>query len=183
MKSATTRRVKRAPTLLIAVAALAIAGSTATISRTTFVLRVASASMEPTLHCSAAPGCRHMSSDHVVVSTLPYQFSSPQRGDIVAIVLRPRHDRSCAGTTIVKRIVGLPGETIAQTNGVVHVNGHPLFEPYLAPKQPVGPDFQARPVPTNSYFVLGDNRPLSCDSREIGPVGRQEISGKAIIVF
>jgi signal peptidase I len=84
----------------------------------------------------------------------------------------------------IKRVIGLPGDTIAMEAGTVYVNGEPLFEPY------VPEEFRDRysrlapfKVPPDQYFVLGDHRTSSNDSRNWGPVHRRYIYGKAVFVY
>lgn len=130
-------------------------------------------SMQPGLHTG----------DLVVVNLLTYDFSSPQRGDV--IVFHPPDD---PGQQYVKRIIGIPGDTIRLTPDAVYVNGKLLNEPYihsLAPgeiENPSGviPDMK---LGKDQYFVLGDNRDNSRDSRFFpSPVTRQMIIGKAEVV-
>ena len=99
-----------------------------------------------------------------------YHFSKPRRGDIVA--LRPPHDHSL----YVKRIVGESGDTLAVQFGRVTINGQPLEEPYA--RGETYPMMGPTRIPEGSYFVLGDNRVNSEDSRHFGPVPRTRIVGK-----
>ena len=117
-------------------------------------------SMEPNLH----PNQR------LIVDKLGYRFQAPARNDIVVVDL-PEMDEM-----LVKRIVAMPGETVEIRRGVVHVNGIPIREPY-------GHDmveYDMAPVLLGplSYFVLGDNRGNSNDSRAFGPITRDEIVGR-----
>lgn len=129
-------------------------------------------SMQPGLHTG----------ELVVVNLLTYDFSAPQRGDI--IVFHPPDDPT---QQYVKRIIGLPGDTVTITANSVFVDGKKLNEPYintLAPgesESPVTiPDLKLGP---NQYFVMGDNRDNSRDSRFFPtPVTRQMIIGKAEVV-
>lgn len=102
-------------------------------------------------------------------------FGGPGRGDIV--ILHNPDDRS--GKRLVKRVIGLPGDAIETTNGVVKINGKPLTEPYIHT------DWTASGLPVtcgpDSYYVMGDNRDQSSDSRRFGCVPHELIIGKAMI--
>jgi signal peptidase I len=139
------------------------------------VYRVGSASMEPTLHCAGNPGCRAMHSDVVVVSRWIYRLRSIHRGDVVAI----RGDgRACARAGILlKRIVGLPGEHVLWTENRLRIAS--ARTPPASTRRAEQRFHEIR-VPANEYFVVGDNRRLSCDSRSFGPVARDRIYGKVI---
>ncbi|MGE5507092.1 MAG: signal peptidase I [Chitinophagales bacterium] len=125
-------------------------------------------SMEPSLHAG----------ERVVVSKLAYRTAAPRRGDVV--VFRFPADRRMR---FIKRVIGLPGESVAIRDGKVLVNGHPLVEPYLV-DETLG-DFPPEKVPAGHYFVLGDNRPNSRDSRypEVGMVPARNLVGKAVAVY
>ena len=95
--------------------------------------RIPSSSMEPTLHC-AKPGawCEARFSDRVIVNRLAYRFSSPKRGQIVVFHAPPAADNDCGeGGTFVKRLIGLPGETVSEQRGVISIDGKPLQENYV----------------------------------------------------
>jgi signal peptidase I len=117
--------------------------------------------------------------DYLIANKIDYRLHAPQRGDI--IILRPPSDNS---KDFIKRIIALPGERLLISNGTVYINGHKLDEPYL-PEQwvtldnwsPGGPDGTI--VPPNEYFVMGDNRNRSQDSRIFGFIGRDRIDGRA----
>jgi signal peptidase I len=149
--------------------------------------RIPSASMEPTLHCardSGQPGCEAGSSDRVLANRFIYHFRDPHRGDVVVFDTPPEAEVQCTiGGTYVKRIVGLPGETISQVNRVVFVNGEELEEPYLEPGRAGGPDFEPTVVPEDQYFMMGDNRRASCDSRQWGTVPRDNLIGPVFMIY
>ena len=114
--------------------------------------RVPSGSMEPTI----------MTGDRIIGSRLAYGFSDPQRGEI--IIFDYPDDES---VQYVKRIIGLPGDTVDIVDGHVYLNGseEPLDEPYI--REPMIPEEPMHfEVPEDSYFMLGDNRNYSADSRK-----------------
>jgi signal peptidase I len=118
-------------------------------------------SMEPTLH----------QEERLLVEKVSYRFHQPQRGDIVVLKVAQEP------IPLVKRVIGLPGETVEIRQGKVYVNGQHLDEPYLR-QTPYG-NMPARPVPAGSIFVLGDNRNNSNDSRYFGVVPLDDVVGKA----
>jgi signal peptidase I len=146
--------------------------------------RIPSSSMEPTLHCAEpAAGCQAGASDRVLANRFIYRFRDPSRGDIVVFDTPERAVRRCgAGGTFVKRLVGLPGERISSAQGVVYVDGEPLDEPYVNGGPP-GPDFRERVLGADEYFMLGDNRGQSCDSRKWGPVTRDDLIGPVFAIY
>ena len=149
--------------------------------------RIPSSSMEPTLHCAApAPGCLARFSDRVLANRFIYRFRDPERGEIV-VFKTPPAAASClegggAGQTFVKRLIGLPGDRLVQRNGVLRVNGEPYEESYIEPQRRGGRDFSAV-VPAGQYFMMGDNRAQSCDSREWGAVPRGNLIGPVFAVY
>ncbi|HEV3103374.1 MAG TPA: signal peptidase I [Candidatus Dormibacteraeota bacterium] len=119
--------------------------------------------------------------DYLIADKIDYRLHSPQRGDI--IILRPPTDNS---KDFIKRVIGLPGERLLIKDSVVYINGHRLVEPYLPEAWTVqgtwlGPDGNpdGYVLPPNQYFVMGDNRNKSQDSRTFGPIGRDRIDGRA----
>jgi signal peptidase I len=108
-----------------------------------------------------APGERHV-------------FHGPERGDIVIL----HHPVAGQERDLVKRVIGLPGDRLRIRAGVVFINGRELIEPYV--KEPWRGDLQEVRIPAGSYFVMGDNRNNSSDSRTFGPVGEELIVGKAM---
>jgi signal peptidase I len=146
--------------------------------------RIPSSSMEPTLHCAAPePGCEAGSSDRVLANRFIYRFRDPSRGDIVVFRTPEEAVERCgAGGTFVKRLVGLPGDRIALERGVLRLNGERVDEPYVNGGPP-GPDFAQRTLGPDEYFMMGDNRAQSCDSREWGPVNRADLIGPVFAVY
>jgi signal peptidase I len=145
---------------------------------------VAGASMEPTLHCAGAPGCERLQADRLELARGAYARSPPRRGDVVVIRLPATATRRCAGERVyVKRIVALPGERVGIRHGRVEIDGEPLREPYLAPGSRGRSDLATMRVGRHRYFVLGDNREISCDSRYLGPIDGREILGKVVKVI
>jgi signal peptidase I len=147
--------------------------------------RIPSASMEPTLHCARpVPGCRAGFSDRVLAARFLYRIRDPQRGDIVVFKTPPAATASCqAGGTFVKRIVGLPGEVVSEREGRVLVDGRPLDETYIDPNERDSRTQTWARVPEHSYFVMGDNRADSCDSRSWGPVPRHDLIGPVVFTY
>src|SRR5579859_5117668 len=121
--------------------------------------RIPTSSMEPTLHC-AKPGawCQANYNDRILVNRLAYDFESPRRGQIVVFTTPPAAAKCGSGdvgSTFVKRLIGLPGDTIAERNGFVSVNGTPLADSYV---EPALRDHMSGTwhVPAGQYFFMGD---------------------------
>jgi signal peptidase I len=151
--------------------------------------RIPSSSMEPTLHCARpATGCETRFSDRVLANRFVYHFQDPARGDIVVFETTPAVVRKCsAGGTFVKRIIGLPGERLQLRlvggREFVYINGRKLDEPYVQPaRRGFGPQRTFR-VPEGQYFLMGDNRSSSCDSRQWGGLPRDNILGKVFMTY
>ncbi len=121
-------------------------------------------SMEPRVHAG----------EFVLINTLAYRVSPIRRGDVVAF----RHDAPNP-ETYIKRVVGLPGERVEIDAGVVRVDGRVLAEPYVRYR-----DRRSAPptvVPPHAYYVLGDNRADSDDSRDWGVLREGDVAGRALI--
>jgi signal peptidase I len=114
--------------------------------------------------------------ERVVVSKLAYKFHEPERGDVV-VFLPPGNMED----DLIKRIIGLPGETVEVRDGVVYVNNLPLDEPYI--KQAPNYQYSVEVVPENEYWVLGDNRNNSNDSHTGWTVPREDMIGKAWLII
>jgi signal peptidase I len=146
--------------------------------------RIPSAAMEPTLRCAApAPECSGKADDRVLAIRLRWPFRGVSRGDIVAFRAPPRAVETCGGSSriFVKRVIALPGETFAERKGVVYVNGKRLTERYV--KQREFKTRRPRHVPDGSYFLLGDARTQSCDSRFFGPVPRRDLIARVVATY
>jgi signal peptidase I len=128
--------------------------------------RIEQVSMLPNLH----------EGEYVIVDKVSYTFRQPERGEIV--VLR---NPSPGQPDLIKRVIGLPGETIEVRGGQVHVDGQPLTEPYIA--QPMGREYPPTTLQAGQYFVMGDNRGNSSDSREFGPRPSSDFVGRAWIIY
>jgi signal peptidase I len=117
--------------------------------------------------------------DYLIANKIDYRLHAPQRGDI--IILRPPTNNS---TDFIKRVIALPGEKLLIRSGVVYINGHRLDEPYLPEQWTQSTDWpcggcDGKVMGSNEYFVMGDNRNRSQDSRFFGPITRDRIDGKA----
>ena len=131
---------------------------------------IPSGSMEPTLKVG----------DKVLVNKLSYDFHAIHRGDIV-VFKKPPDDPTPGITDLIKRVIGLPGETIWAQGGFVYIDGSQLKEPWL-PKGTITANFPHTFIPTGSYFMMGDNRGNSSDSRDIGAIPKKLIIGRAFLV-
>lgn len=153
--------------IVLVVAILVAVGIRTFVVQTFFI---PSASMEPTL----------MVGDRILVDKLSYRLHSVHRGDIVVFATPPGEDAGPNVKDLVKRVIGLPGETISSAGGQVVINGKPLAEPWL-PKGTVTTGITTQVIPPNEYFVMGDNRSDSQDSRFFGPIHRSLIVGRVVV--
>ncbi|WP_058485549.1 signal peptidase I [Defluviitalea phaphyphila] len=129
--------------------------------------KVIGPSMEPTL----------LENDILIINKFEYYFTEPERGEIIVFPYKGDPSKH-----YIKRIIGLPGETIDIKNGVVFIDGNPLEEDYiLEPMQQRGDISFPFVVPDNTYFVMGDNRNNSSDSRyqDVGTIEKSKIIGHA----
>jgi signal peptidase I len=170
-----TRWIKEAAVVVV-VAILVAVLLRAFVVQTFFI---PSGSMEPTLQIG----------DRILVNKLSYHFHGVDRGNIVVFSRPPTEN--CGGPEVndlVKRVIGLPGDVISLSGGYVYIDGKKLDESWLPASEqgitvagPAGNTSNlARPyrVPNDNYFVMGDNRTDSCDSRYWGPISRSLIVGK-----
>jgi signal peptidase I len=170
--------------LIEAVVVIVVAVLAAVLLRA-FVLQtfyIPSISMSPTLQVG----------DRIIVSKLSYHLHGVGRNDIVVFSTPPTED--CGGTPVkdlVKRVIGLPGDTVSLKHGDVYIDNKKVSEPYLTVPNvnattpgPAGPAWSLQhpyKVPANNYFVMGDNRLDSCDSRYWGPVSKNLLVGKVVM--
>jgi signal peptidase I len=127
--------------------------------------RIEGASMEPNLH----------DSEYVLIDKISYRLHAPERGDVI-VFERQGNERD-----YIKRVIGLPGDTVQISGGQVLVNGRALDEPYL--NTTMLNDMPARTIDPDHYFVLGDNRNNSSDSRAFGSIAAKDIIGRAWLVY
>ena len=121
--------------------------------------------------------------DYLIVNKFDYRFQAPQRGDVIVF-----KSPTIPNTNFIKRIIGLPGETVKIENNQVSVNGKVLSEPYINKEDGTEDSLQIAPIDrtlaSNEYWVMGDNRDHSSDSRDWGPLQKSAIIGKVwITVF
>ncbi len=161
--------------------------------------RIPSSSMEPALNCAKGPGpnqsgCLGDSSDRVLACRICLDFGPPSRGDIVVFnTPKPAAAKCGEGGTFVKRVIGLPGETVKEDDeGNILIRGpgakkfEKLKETYVSKQRRLadsGHFGMKWTVPPNSYFMMGDNRSQSCDSRTWGSVPRSKLIGIVFFVY
>jgi signal peptidase I len=165
--------------------------------------RIPSSSMEPVLNCAKpALGCLGHSSDRVLACRICLHFESPSRNDIVVFNTPSEAALKCGeGGTFVKRVIGLPGETLKEDRkGFIYIRGPDskkfvkLKEPFISAKDRLAdsqhfgqtwPMVNGRParIPPGNYFMMGDNRSQSCDSRTWGSVPRNKLIGIVFFVY
>jgi signal peptidase I len=128
--------------------------------------------------------------DRILVQKAFFDSRDVREGDIVVFSHPPLdHCGGPQGGDLVKRVIALPGQTIYSSGNSIYVNGRLLAEPYLPHDDPLGPqipDASSRHpyrVPAGEFYVLGDNRAISCDSRYWGPINGSSIVGKVVLVW
>ncbi len=127
-------------------------------------------------------------SDLLLTEKISYHFHPPQRGDVVIFKAPPSEPCAIDQCEYIKRIIGLPGETVELHQGHVYINNHLLREPYLSPNVATMAEELLREdmplvIPAGHYLVFGDNRPHSRDSRAFGPISATRIVGRAIFRY
>lgn len=130
---------------------------------------IPSASMQPTL----------TEGDRVLVNKVSYRMHGVNRGDVI-VFERPPNEPPSEIDDLIKRVVGLPGETVEGRDGVVFIDGRPLDEPYL-PNEVITQPFPPIEIPPGHLFVMGDNRGDSRDGRAFGPIDEDLIVGRAFV--
>jgi signal peptidase I len=116
--------------------------------------------------------------DRLFINKMAYRVGEIHRGDVVVFLYPHDHEKS-----YIKRVIALPGDDLKIDHGEVYVNGNPIEEKYV-PKRFT--DDRSQPemtIPAHEYFVMGDHRSISSDSRDFGPVDRDLIYGKAAFVY
>src|SRR5437667_2824620 len=116
--------------------------------------------------------------ERIFINKFVYRFEPIQRGDVVVFWYPLDHSKS-----FIKRVVGLPGEAVEIRQGAVYVNGKIVPEPYVPPQYEDLSDFGPVRVPKDNYFVMGDHRISSNDSRVFGPVASRFIYGRAVFAY
>jgi len=116
--------------------------------------------------------------DRLFINKFAYRFGEIERGDVVVFLYPGDHSKS-----YIKRVIALPGDDLRIDHGTVLVNGHALKEAYVPLKFQDDRSQPAMTVPQGEYFVIGDHRSISSDSRDFGPVARPLIYGKAAFVY
>jgi signal peptidase I len=170
------RRKRSTRRTVVEWAAILVAALVVALLVKTFLVQafyIPSGSMEPTLK----PG------DRVLVDKLSYDLHGVHRGDIV-VFSRPPNDADSSVKDLIKRVIGLPGDTIwSGANGSIFIDGKLLNQPWLTAeaKANPGPAVPRTVLPKNDYYVMGDNRGDSSDSRVIGPISGNLIVGRAFV--
>lgn len=129
---------------------------------------IPSESMVPTL----------MVGDRVLANKFIYDFTEPEKGDVAVF-----ESVEMEGQDLIKRVVATPGDTVEVREGKLYVNGEPQDEPYLNQNSGFSPPQQEITIPEDSYFMMGDNRSNSRDSRFFGPVPEENFEGEAFVIF
>jgi signal peptidase I len=116
--------------------------------------------------------------DRLFINKFVYRFSAIEHGDVVVFHYPLDQQKS-----YIKRIIAVPGDRLRIDRGQVYVNGKPLSEPYIPEEFRDVRSYDAMVIPKDEFFVMGDHRSISSDSREFGPVKRELIYGKAAFVY
>ena len=116
--------------------------------------------------------------DRLFINKIAYRVGDIHQGDVVVFEYPRDHSKS-----YIKRVIGLPGDRLRIDHGFVYVNGHRLQEPYVPARYEDDRSEAEMVLPPHEYFLMGDHRSISSDSREFGPVDRDLIYGKAVFVY
>jgi signal peptidase I len=116
--------------------------------------------------------------DRLFINKFAYRFESIHRGDVVVFLYPGDHSKS-----YIKRVIALPGDNLRIDHGTVWVNGHALKEPYVPMRYRDDRSEADMTIPQGDFWVMGDHRSISSDSRDFGPVPRPLIYGKAAFVY
>jgi signal peptidase I len=131
-------------------------------------VRVEGTSMQPRLH----------NDDRLFINKFIYKFEKIHRGDVVVF-----HYPGDPSKSYIKRVIALPGDDLRITDGTVFLNGSRLAEPYVPERFEDGRSVAEEVIPNGDFWVMGDHRSVSSDSRDFGPVPRGMIYGKASFVY
>ncbi len=131
-------------------------------------VRVEGTSMQPRLH----------DQDRLFINKFVYHFENISRGDVVVF-----HYPRDPAKSYIKRVIALPGDDLRIIDGRVYVNGQRVDESYVAPRYVDERSVPEQIIPNNEYWVMGDHRSISSDSRDFGPVDRSLIYGKAAFIY
>jgi signal peptidase I len=147
--------------------------------------RVPTSSMEPTLLCAKpTAGCTASLNDRVIVAKIVYRFRDPKRGEIAVFHAPTLARQKCTeGGTYLKRVIGLPGEQVSEHDGFFFVDGKKLSEPYVSSQERDSVTHTWPRDRQGEYFVMGDNRLGSCDSRTWGTVPRSAFIGPVVATY
>ncbi len=140
--------------------------------------------MEPTLHCAkTAPGCQAAEPDVIIVKAVP--ASTIRRAQIIVFRWREPASLECGavpGSLSPKRVIGLSGEQVAERRGYTFINGRKLAEPYVPARERDTQSGKWKVAP-RAFFVMGDNRKMSCDSRVWGSLSLKNVVGRVVRVI
>lgn len=168
------RRMSRSTKSIVEWVAVIVGALVVALVVKTFLVQafwIPSTSMVPTLQVG----------DRVLVNKLSYDIGDVERGDII-VFDRPGGAAPDGIEDLIKRVVGLPGETVEGRDGEVWINGSPLEEDYL-PERVTTSTFSEQTIPDGHVWVMGDNRNGSEDSRRFGPVPASTIVGRAFVII
>jgi signal peptidase I len=178
----TARRARRRGRALVEGVVALVAAVLVVLGLRMFVIQacwIPSSSMMPTLQPN----------DRILVLKAFFNWHDLHQGDIV-VFSRPPGDQCGGGENdLVKRVIALPGQTIYSAGNTLFVNGRPLAEPYLPRIDPLGPPIpdasRLHPfrVPAGEFYMMGDNRLVSCDSRYWGPIKGSSIIGRVVLLW